>query len=153
MKRICCFLTAASLVFLVCCKSLPSPAASEIADKVISLKNDSSGFTAADDNTVNAVFGCEPSDYDDYFVSYSNEAGSADIVAVFKTDDKSLKEKTHTMLSDFLQKRLDDFKGYAPLEVKKIEETEIISIGDYEILIISSDFKAAKSAVDSLFER
>ncbi|MCD7822857.1 MAG: DUF4358 domain-containing protein [Oscillospiraceae bacterium] len=153
MKRIgiCFVLTAVMLVFSSCGSSLPSPDATELVTEILETLGESENFEHADSETVDIVFGCDSSSYDDFCVMYTTVDASADIVAVFKSPDSETKADTQEMLEEFIESRLNDFKGYAPLEVQKIENTKLISYGNYDILIIISDFDSAKSVVDSAF--
>ncbi len=142
----------ASSALLCSCGSLPSPEASEIADAVLaSQPSGEDGFTAASDEEIAVIFGCDTSVYEDMAVMYSSDSGYADIIAVFKSSGSEVKEATQNMLDEFLDKRISDFRGYAPEEVKKIEQTTVISYGMYDILVIISDFDAARDAVDAIF--
>ena len=83
---------------------------------------------------------------------YATDAGFADVIAVFKSADDDAQTETQQLLNDFLKKRHDDFAGYAPQGVKKIDASSVITYGSYDVLVILSDFDAAKDAVDALFK-
>ncbi|MCD7846682.1 MAG: DUF4358 domain-containing protein [Oscillospiraceae bacterium] len=153
MKKIgiLCALTAVLTLFSACGSALPSPDATELATEIIETLGETESFALADSETVDIVFGCNSSVYEDYCVMYSTEDISADIIAIFKSPDDDTQDATEEMLEEFLESRLNDFKGYAPLEVQKIENTKLITYGSYDILIIISDFDSAKSVVDSAF--
>ncbi|MCC8196141.1 MAG: DUF4358 domain-containing protein [Ruminococcus sp.] len=151
MKKIGIIILAVSVLFTACGSALPSPDATELATEILETLGESDNFALADSETVDIVFGCDSSVYDDYCVMYSTEDISADIIAIFKSPDDETQDETEEMLEDFLDTRLNDFKGYAPLEVQKIENTKLITYGSYDILIIISDFDSAKSVVDSAF--
>ncbi len=155
MKRIAVIVlaTVVSAVLLASCRSssLPSPDAMELANEILETLGETDSFALADSETVDIVFGCDSSVYEDYCVMYSTEDISADIIAIFKSPDDETQDETEEMLEEFLNTRLNDFKGYAPLEVQKIENTKLITYGSYDILIIISEFDSAKSVVDSAF--
>ncbi|MCD7770743.1 MAG: DUF4358 domain-containing protein [Oscillospiraceae bacterium] len=153
MRRITilCILTSVLVLFSSCGSTLPSPDATELATEVLDSLGETDNFALADSETVEIVFSCDSSIYEDFCVMYSTEDISADIVAIFKSPDSETQDATQEMLEEFLESRLNDFKGYAPLEVQKIENSELITYGSYDILIIISDFDSAKSVVDSAF--
>ncbi len=149
--RFICILTSVLMLFSSCGSTLPSPDAAELATSILESLGETDSFAFADSETVDVVFGCDSTVYDDCCVMYSTEDISADIIAIFKSPDSETQEDTQAMLEAFLESRLNDFKGYAPIEVQKIENTELITYGNYDILIIISDFDSAKSVVDSAF--
>ncbi|MCD8006300.1 MAG: DUF4358 domain-containing protein [Oscillospiraceae bacterium] len=153
MRRtgIICILTVVVMAFSACGSALPSPDATELATEILETLGETESFALADSETVDIVFGCDSSVYEDFCVMYSTEDISADIIAIFKSPDDETQDETEDMLEEFLESRLSDFKGYAPLEVQKIENTKLITYGSYDILIIISDFDSAKSVVDSAF--
>ncbi len=152
MKRVIATILIMMLLLTSCGSSnLPSPDAEELATEILEALGETDNFVLADSETVDIVFGCDSSVYDDFCVMYTTVDASADIIAIFKSPDSDIQSETEEMLDEFLESRLNDFKGYAPLEVQKIENTKLITYGSYDILIIISDFDAAKTFVDSAF--
>ncbi len=151
MKKIIPIILASLILLTSCGSTLPSPDAEELTLEILETLGETDNFTLADSETVDIVFGCDSSVYEDFCVMYTTVDASADIIAIFKSPDDETQDETEEMLEEFLESRLNDFKGYAPLEVQKIEETELITYGYYDILIIISDFDTAKSVVDSAF--
>lgn len=152
MKRVIVVIFAVMLLLTSCGSSnLPSPDAEELATEILETLGETDDFELADSETVDIVFGCDSSIYDDYCVMYTTVDASADIIAIFKSPDGDSQSETEEMLDEFLESRLNDFKGYAPIEAQKIENTKIMTYGSYDILIIISDFDVAKTVVDSAF--
>lgn len=151
MKKLICFLILALTLLSACGKSYPEPDMSAILDAAKSSQPQAADFLEADSKTVNAVFGCDVSLYDDFCVLYSSDPSSADIIAIFKSSDEQRRSETKDMLSGFLLQRIEDFKGYAPLEVKKMESCRVLSYGKYNILMILPDFSLAEESIKSLF--
>ncbi|MCC8131890.1 MAG: DUF4358 domain-containing protein [Ruminococcus sp.] len=151
MKKFGTIILAVAVLFAACGSSLPSPDATELANEILETLGETDNFILADSETVDIVFGCDSTVYEDYCVMYSTEDASADIIAIFKSPESETQDDTQEMLDSFLESRLNDFKGYAPLEVQKIENTKLITYGYYDILIIISDFDSAKNVVDSAF--
>ncbi len=151
MKKIGIIILAVVVLFVACGSTLPSPDATELATEILEALGETENFILADSETVDIVFDCDSSVYDDFCVMYSTEDASADIIAIFKSPDGETQADTQEMLDSFLESRFNDFKGYAPLEVQKIENTKLITYGYYDILIIISEFDSAKSVVDSAF--
>ncbi len=151
MKKIIPIILASLILLTSCGSTLPSPDAEELTLEILETLGETDNFTLADSETIDIVFCCDSSVYEDFCVMYTTVDASADIIAIFKSPDDEAQDETEEMLEEFLESRLNDFKGYAPLEVQKIEETELITYGYYDILIIISDFDAAKSVVDSAF--
>ncbi len=149
MKKLIAILSA--FLFLTSCSSLPEPDAKELADKIIS--GQSAGeFEEASADMISILFGLDVENFNDYAVYYSKEPASADIIIIFKSDKKETLEIVKEILEEFRQSRIEDFKGYAPDEAAKLEESKVITKGKYDILTVMPDNQAAQDTVNSAFE-
>lgn len=151
MKRII-LLVIVSLLLFASCGRMPQPTAQEIVEAVKASQQQNGEYVSADEEMIKILFDFEPSDYSDWAVEYSKEAACADVIIVFKSGDKDTQSKTQDFLKEFLERRLNDFKGYAPEEAKKLEESRLLTYGNYDILTICGDFRSAKDAADRLFK-
>ena len=79
---------------------------------------------------------CEQSDLTDGFIVYNNGGGKADEISVIKRADGDT-DKALKVLSDRKEVRYNDFKGYVPEELPKIEAGRVFTVGGYCVLIIS----------------
>ncbi len=141
------------LVFLLLtsCSSLPEPDAKELANKIISGQQ-AGEFDEADGDMISILFGLEVEDFSDCAVFYSKEPASADIVIIFKSDNKETLKSVKGILEEFRESRIEDFKGYAPEEAAKLEESKVIIKGKYTILTVMSDNEAAQKVINAAFE-
>lgn len=151
IKRLALIVSAVLSLLFVSCGKMAEPLADEVVSAAMQSQISIGEFIEADEKAAGIIFDIDYSLCEEYSVYYSDEAGSADIIAVFKTKDDEVKNNIVSALEKFLEIRLEDFKGYAPLEVQKIEKTKILSYGDYEILMILPDFEAAENALNTLF--
>ncbi len=141
-----------ALLMLSSCGSFPEPDVHELADSIIS--GQAAGeFKEADGDMISLILDVDANDYSDSALFYSSEPACADIIVIFKTDKSDLQSETKKILSDFRESRLKDFKGYAPEEAVKIEDSEVISKGKYVIWAVMPDGEAAKKQIDSAFSK
>lgn len=146
-------LLISAIITVSACGRTQEPLVQDIVDSIISSNWYASDFVQADALTAGIIFDCDVSAYDDYAVYYTDEPAKADIIIVFKTGDKNLGKDTADFLESFIESRRKDFEGYAPLEVKKIDQSSVVTRGSYIILLILEDSDAANAALDSVFSR
>lgn len=139
------------ILLLTSCSSLPEPDAHELADKIIS-GQPAGEFDEADGDMISILFGLDVEDFSDCAVYYSKEPASADIVIIFKSDNKETLESVKDILEEFRKSRIEDFKGYAPEEAAKLEESKVITKGKYDILVVMPDNGAAQKVINTAFE-
>ena len=134
----------------------PAEASSEAADEsstaeAISMTELSAAVTGADsgrltgaacigqelfDSNTKRLYRCELTELADGFIAYNEEGRIADEVSVIRRadGDTTAAEKA---LTDRRSVRYEDFKGYVPEELPKIENGRVFSAGGYSVLIIS----------------
>lgn len=141
-----------ALLLLTSCSSVPEPDAHELANKIIS--GQSAGeFEEADGDMISILFGLDVDDFSDCAVYYSKEPACADIIIIFKSDKKETLESVKEVLEEFRQSRIEDFKGYAPEEAAKLEESKVIIKGKYDILAVMPDSQTAQETINTAFEK
>lgn len=88
-------------------------------------------------------------DVEDYAITKAMIINSADVTAVVKANEGKVESVKAT-----LQAMLDTEKNnaYLPDQKEKIEQALLIEKGNYVILLINSDIKAAEEAVNECFE-
>ncbi len=147
-------LIAVIFVFLLLtsCSSLPEPDAHELADEIISGQQ-TGEFDEADGDMISILFGLDVEDFSDCAVFYSKEPASADIVIIFKSENKENLESVKEILEEFRNSRIEDFKGYAPEEAAKLDESKVIIKGKYTILTVMPDNEAAQKVINTAFEK
>lgn len=86
---------------------------------------------------------------EDYAITKASVIISADIAAVVKAKDGKVEEVKAT-----LQEMLDTEKNnaYLPEQKEKVENAVLKEKGNYVILLINQDVKAAEAAVDKCFK-
>ena len=62
-------------------------------------------------------------------------------------------ESVKEVLEEFRQSRIEDFKGYAPEEAAKLEESKVIIKGKYDILAVMPDSQTAQETINTAFEK
>lgn len=84
-------------------------------------------------------------------ISYASTGGFADEISILKATDSDEAAEIKTALKKRIERRINDFTGYAPEEVAKLEQSEVFSEGDYVVLAICDDadkiHKAFKEAI------
>ena len=84
------------------------------------------------------LYACEPGDLKDALIAFSRTGAVADEVSVVIPADGD-PEKLTKMLEARRDMRWNDFNGYAPDELPKIEDAHIFTAGDAAVLVISDD--------------
>ena len=79
---------------------------------------------------------CEQSDLTDGFIVYNDGGGKADEISVIRRADGDT-DRAAKVLNDRKQVRYNDFRGYVPEELPKIEAGRVFTVGGYSVLIIS----------------
>ena len=79
---------------------------------------------------------CDQADLTDGFIVYNNGGGKADEISVIKRADGDT-DKAAKVLNDRKQVRYNDFRGYVPEELPKIEAGRVFTVKGYSVLIIS----------------
>ncbi|VYT66264.1 DUF4358 domain-containing protein [Clostridium tertium] len=86
---------------------------------------------------------------DDYAITKAAIINSADVAAIVKAKDGKVEE-----VKANLQEMLDNEKNnaYLPDQKEKVENAILKEKGNYVILLINADVKAAEAAVDECFK-
>ena len=82
------------------------------------------------------LYACEESDLKDAMIVFNNGGGLADEVSIVYPADGDT-DKQLRMFDARRQTRYNDFNGYAPEELPKIENAKSFTIGDAAVFIIS----------------
>lgn len=75
----------------------------------------------------------------DGVIAYASSGGLADEISVLKPSDGCSSDELLALLQSRVQRRYEDFEGYKPDELDKIESAETFECGDFVVLIISDD--------------
>ena len=89
---------------------------------------------------------CEQSDLADGLIVYNNGGGRADEISVIKRADGD-SERAVKVLNDRKELRYNDFKGYVPEELPKIEAGRVFTVNGYCVLIISDSADSLEKLV------
>ena len=150
MRKLFCVFSALFLVLLTACSQYAEPDVFELMSSVVS-GQDVQEMTDANEAEVEMIFDINLDSVEEYAVRYSGRGGYADMVVIFKLNDSDQAEKTAQILENYRSSRYDDFKGYAPIEAKKIEDGRVLTYGRYVLLIILPDMQSAMDAAESAF--
>lgn len=90
------------------------------------------------------LYQCKPDELADGLIVFNDGGGKADEISVVKRTDGA-------SMIDILESRKDlrynDFKGYVPEELPKIEAGRTFTVGDWNVLIISDSAEKLESIV------
>lgn len=149
MKRFLCLILTAALI-LTSCSQYAEPEIETLIADILATQQFEAEMTSADADTVKLIF-----DFaeiaQDFAFSYSGKGGLADMAAVFKMKNSDDTATVRHALEDYKSERYDDYKGYAPMEAKKIEDGKVYVYGNYAILLVVPDIPAAEEALEAAF--
>lgn len=98
------------------------------------------------------LYGIEYSQLKDGGIAYAGSGGYADEVSVIKVNGMA-----DSMVLSFLEKRVErriqDFTGYRPTEISKIENSRYFISGGFAVLIISDNVEQLEKQVKFIIEQ
>ena len=98
------------------------------------------------------LYDIEYSNLEDGGIAYAGSGGLADEVSIIKVSDMS-----ENLVLQFLEKRVErriqDFTGYKPGEISKIENSKCFAYGGYSILIISDNADDLEKQIKLILEQ
>lgn len=141
----------AAMLLLTACSQYAEPDVDALLADILASQRFEAEMTSADADTVKLLFDFAENAEASAF-SYSGKGGLADMVAVFKMKDSDSTASARHALEDYKSERYDDFKGYAPMEAKKIEDGKVYVYGNYAILAVVPDIPAAEEALEAAFK-
>ena len=97
-------------------------------------------------NNSRKLYNCDESDLTDGMIVYNSGGGRADEVSVIKRTDGSA-DNALSVLESRKTLRYNDFKGYVPEELPKIEAGRVFQVGDWCVLIISNSIDSLEEIV------
>lgn len=102
-----------------------------------------------DDTTVSDLTTINLDDVEEYAITKAMIMNSADVTAIVKAKDGKVES-----VKAALQEMLDTEKNnaYLPEQKEKVENAVLIEKGNYVILLINEDVKAAEEAVNECFQ-
>jgi hypothetical protein len=96
------------------------------------------------------LYAMEYEELSDGAIAYDSTGGTADEISVIQPADGDL-DNAVGALEARKQLRINDFTGYKPEELDKIEDARIFTCGGRAIFIISDNADEIENAVKSLF--
>lgn len=94
----------------------------------------------------------EYSKVDAFFVSYAKE-GTADEIAVIAVKNAADVKDAEDSLRQHVQDRANVFSQYAPDQVKRVENAQVFTSGNYAVLIICDDPVPVKAAFEQFIDK
>ena len=150
MKKTLCIFLAILFISLTACSQYAEPDVGELTDLILS-EQTIEEITYASESDVGILFDIDLDRVEAYRVCYSGKGGYADMIAVFKLKNSVDADSVSSVLEKYKSDRYEDFKGYAPLEAKKIEKGRIMVYGRYVLLVVVPDISAAQKTIDAAF--
>lgn len=95
------------------------------------------------------LYSIEYSDITDGAIAYAGSGGLADEISVIKAENMS-ESVLETFLSKRVERRIQDFTGYKPTEISKIENSKIFSTGGFSVLIISDNASEIQEQIKNI---
>lgn len=95
------------------------------------------------------LYDIDYSDIEDGGIIYSKSGGFADEISIIKTNDEYSGDMIQ-ILESRVEKRKQDFAGYKPTEINKIEKSKVFSCGDFYVLIISDNAWKLEKQIKSI---
>lgn len=151
MKHILCIVLAAALL-LCACSQYAEPSIDILMTDILASQQFEADMTEASDDEIAFIFGIESETATECAACYSGKGGLADMVAIFKVKDSSDTSGVEQTLNDYKSARYDDFKGYAPMEAKKIKDGKVYVYGKYVVFVVVPDISSAESVLDLSFK-
>ena len=103
------------------------------------------------DKNCKKLYRCELSELTDGFIVFNENGGLSDEVSIIRRADGDT-AKAEQQLTERRQIRYDDFEGYVPEELPKIEAGRVFTVGGYTVLIISNNADALEKLVREKLE-
>ena len=118
------------------------------AETIVSELNLSDKMDKVEDRIIKGLFFFEEGTLKDSAVYVANDK-SADIVAVFKSDDTAA---VMDRVNSYLATSKEQMQNYYPDEVFKVDNAIVQESGDTVILIVSNDIENARKTAESVLK-
>ncbi|HKM29036.1 MAG TPA: DUF4358 domain-containing protein [Anaerovoracaceae bacterium] len=93
------------------------------------------------------LYNFDISEVNDGVIAYGNESNSADEISMVHAKNDDGINDARGYLQARIQKRMNDFTGYFPDEVDKLERARVIVQGQYVIMIVCDDVDSMETAI------
>ena len=84
---------------------------------------------------------------DDGAIAYASTGGYADEISIVYVDSDKDKKTVQGYFQARIQTRIQNFTGYKPKEVQKLENAKVIIQGNYVVLIICDNVENIETAI------
>lgn len=84
---------------------------------------------------------------------YSAVGTMPDMIAVFRTADAAAAESIKAAMQTYVEEMAREYERYAPEQVSKLEDAVICVGGNYAVLCVTPDAKAAQDVIDEVLEK
>lgn len=149
MKKVIVFIVITSII-LCSCGKYNQPDADALMDELC-LSQGLEDMTEADDSAAQILFDISLEDVESYSIKYSSQGGYADMIAIFKMNSEDNAASAEQTLKEYKDSRYEDFKGYAPLEARKVEDGRVLVYDKYVLLVIVPNIDEAIKTVETEF--
>lgn len=102
-----------------------------------------------DGQALKRYYGLNSADYDGVLLYSAQSSMSAEEVLLIKVKDDSQVQEVTDAIDEYLQTQREDFEGYAPEEVKLLDDAQRSVRGDYIFLAVSGEAQRYKEAFDA----
>lgn len=102
-----------------------------------------------DGQALKRYYGLNSADYDGVLLYSAQSSMSAEEVLLIKVKDDSQVQEVTDAIDEYLRTQREDFEGYAPEEVKLLDDAQRSVRGDYIFLAVSGEAQRYKEAFDT----
>ncbi len=147
-------LAAAMLALLAGCagKETPLPPAAEAADRVLAAQSFSEEMTPVGEKRAAALLDLAEGGWAEIAVRMDASRTTAETVIVVAGKDAAQAETLGKKLEAYLASLKEQYRDYRPEEMPKLEAAAVQARGLQRALIVSPDPKAAREALERIWE-
>ena len=91
-----------------------------------------------EDDYITNYYGADLSTFDEYVFAAAEDALLAENIILVKMKDGESNEAVVKLLNNIIKQKKTELESYLPEQYKIVEKSEVITNGDYVVLIISS---------------
>ncbi|MGN0507217.1 MAG: DUF4358 domain-containing protein [Lachnospiraceae bacterium] len=91
-----------------------------------------------EDDYITNYYGADLSTFDEYVFAAAEDALLAENIILVKMKDGESNEAVVKLLNNIIKQKKTELESYLPEQYKIVEKSEVVTNGDYVVLIISS---------------
>lgn len=144
---------AVTICLCACSDSQPVKSAATVMEQILSAVTDTDVTVTVNydeekyKSNFDMLYSIDSGLVSDGAIAYAERGMSADEISLLIADSDKAAVEIEAALKSRIQRRRNDFTGYAPDEVRKIDASIVVKSGRYVALIICDDPSAVRSAL------